>query len=297
MGSSLHAFNDWQLLASVHLVFAAQPPTINAAHLGDTEREILANLVTILEFELWLVPDALQEAQGLSLSGSAYHGFAALTSLLDIFEQYVDNILGHRSLNSEYDEVGSTAASGSIQSSLLMHHHAKRFPKLRALQAELLQRHESTSGIPLDHAHDIRHLVWVGITLQGLRDVVTAVEDFNRTVNRLSSNTLEDDSCQGMNNEWKEEEVRLILHYEQMRENMDTIFTALVEELRNCGSSHTALVHFTGLRSLRCCYPLAQVRVDGVRLFVSLISTKCKCSSITKISNTRTKPQCKTRGW
>ncbi|KAK5461131.1 hypothetical protein LTS15_003194 [Exophiala xenobiotica] len=54
-----------------------------------------------------------------------------------------------------------------------------------------------------------------------------------------------------MNNEWKEDEVRLILHYEQMRKNMDTIFTALMEELSNCGSSHTALVHFTGLRSLR----------------------------------------------
>ncbi|KAK5209926.1 hypothetical protein LTR41_004558 [Exophiala xenobiotica] len=37
----------------------------------------------------------------------------------------------------------------------------------------------------------------------------------------------------------------------RMQENMDTIFTALVEELGNCSSPHTALVHFTGLRSLR----------------------------------------------
>ncbi|KAK5261798.1 hypothetical protein LTR40_001541 [Exophiala xenobiotica] len=132
-----------------------------------------------------------------------------------------------------------------------MHHYTKRYPKLRALQAELLQRHQSTSGIPSDHAHDLRHLAWVGITLEGLCDVVTAVEGFNRTVSRLSSNILEDDWCQGMNNEWKEDEIQLILHYEQMQENMDTIFTALVEELGNCSSPHTALVHFTGLRSLR----------------------------------------------
>ncbi len=114
MGSTLHALDDWQLLASVHLVFAARPPRINVADLRETEREILSNLVTNLEFELWLVPDALQEAQGLSLSRRAYHGFAALTSLLDIFERYVNDVLSHSSSDSEYGKVGSTAASSSL---------------------------------------------------------------------------------------------------------------------------------------------------------------------------------------
>lgn len=89
----------------------------------------------------------------------------------------------------------------------------------------------------------------MGITLEGLRDIVTRVEDFNRTVNRLSSNTLEDDFCQGMNNEWKEDVLQLILHYEQVRENMDTIFTALMEELSNCGSSHRLRAFYRATKS------------------------------------------------
>ena len=91
MGLATNAPEEWQLLASVHPIFAFKSPSIEPFGQSESDREILKNLETVFEFEIWLLPDALQEAQAYSLSENAsQEGILALASLLGLFEDYVD---------------------------------------------------------------------------------------------------------------------------------------------------------------------------------------------------------------
>lgn len=105
MGHIVHASEEWQLLSAVHLIFAAQAPAINLADLSGADKDVCLNLLTIFDFEIWLVPDALQEAQALSLAGNTSNlASRALASLLGVFEQYVDDIV--KSRGGDNHEVG-----------------------------------------------------------------------------------------------------------------------------------------------------------------------------------------------
>jgi hypothetical protein len=102
----------------------------------------------------------------------------------------------------------------------------------------------------LDHARDLGDLVWVGITIEGFHEMIIGLERFNRTVNRLSSSTYEDNSSQGINHTWKEDELRSVHEAGEVCKNMDILFNRFVEKLQDCKPSHTAMVHLTGFRSV-----------------------------------------------
>lgn len=91
MGLATNASEEWQLLASVHPIFASKLPSVEPFGQSESNCEILKNFETIFEFEMWLLPDALQEAQAYSLSENAsQEGVLALASLLRLFEDYID---------------------------------------------------------------------------------------------------------------------------------------------------------------------------------------------------------------
>ena len=90
MHGGMSVLAEWQLLAAVHPIFASKVPSVSTHGQSESTRDILQNLETVFEFEIWLLPDALQEAQIHSLSENASQGVLVLTSLLSIFERYVD---------------------------------------------------------------------------------------------------------------------------------------------------------------------------------------------------------------
>ena len=95
MHGDTSASAEWQLLAAVHPIFASKVPSLSTHGRSESTRDILQNLETIFEFEIWLLPDALQEAQIHNISKNASQGVLVLTSLLDIFERCVDERVLH----------------------------------------------------------------------------------------------------------------------------------------------------------------------------------------------------------
>ena len=102
----------------------------------------------------------------------------------------------------------------------------------------------------MDHARELGSLVWVGITIEGFHEMIIGLERFNRTANRLSSSTYEDNSSQGITHTWKEDELQSVLEAGEVCKNMNTLFNRFVEKLQNCKPAHTAMVHLTGFRSV-----------------------------------------------
>ena len=81
-----------QLLTSVHSIFASKSPSVQPYAHSTSYREILENLETVFGFEIWLLPDVLQEAQTCGLFENSSRVEAQnLASLLELFERHVDD--------------------------------------------------------------------------------------------------------------------------------------------------------------------------------------------------------------
>lgn len=92
------ASEEWQLLGCVHPFFASELFSTDIDGHDEGSRATLLNVQTLFDFEIWLVPDALQEALILSRTRTvSSEGIAALMGLLQLFENSLgDGILQHR---------------------------------------------------------------------------------------------------------------------------------------------------------------------------------------------------------
>lgn len=61
MDKGFHASEWWQLLAEVLPIFTSQLPHKELQCLKNFERDTLENIRTVFEFEIWLLPDTIQE--------------------------------------------------------------------------------------------------------------------------------------------------------------------------------------------------------------------------------------------
>jgi uncharacterized protein YdiU (UPF0061 family) len=89
-GPAINTQEEWRLLNAVYPIFASKSP---AQHIDQSEsdRHAFENFETVFEFEIWLLPHALQEAHAFSLSKNAFQeGLQVFSSLLGSFERYVD---------------------------------------------------------------------------------------------------------------------------------------------------------------------------------------------------------------
>ncbi|KIX02125.1 uncharacterized protein Z518_08064 [Rhinocladiella mackenziei CBS 650.93] len=231
MGLAGDASADWQLLAAVHPIFASTLPSAKLGRLGRHERDVLDNLETVFEFESWLLPDALREAKTSSLFVDAPGECASCLSFL------LQSLEGHV----------HPKALGMHQFSHLEPSRAydQPYPKLRALQRELEARRQSQSGLPIDHAQGIRSLVWHEVTMDSFSMTVICLERFNRTVNRLSSNSHDEPLPEHKAIEWTDEELRSFHDAWMVSQSLDMIFESFCKNLRACPTAHTAMISIT----------------------------------------------------
>lgn len=85
--------SEWlQLLAEVPPNFTSQLPHNELQHLKTFECDTLENIITVFEFEIWLLPDTIQE--WLASTGVTHHTQAVGSALilLDSLEGYVNEI-------------------------------------------------------------------------------------------------------------------------------------------------------------------------------------------------------------
>jgi hypothetical protein len=102
----------------------------------------------------------------------------------------------------------------------------------------------------LDHATDLGYLVWVNMNVEGFCVVTEALERFNRTINRLSSNTSSDVSSINVDKTWKEDDIQAAIQAGRFCEEINCLFDKFVESLDGCSRPHAAMVHLTGSQSI-----------------------------------------------
>ena len=89
------------------------------------------------------------------------------------------------------------------------------------------------------------------MTLEGFRDAIRRLEHFNRTANRVSSGIMDEGKSQPTKTIWEDDEVQSVLEAGLARKSLDTIFNKLAGELGNCEIPHAAMIHLTGLNSIK----------------------------------------------
>lgn len=99
------ALEDWQLLKSIHPIFASKAPFSKAQRLRQSDQDILSNLETIFDFEIWLLPDALQEALASGIAErSSEEATQVLAYILNCLEHYVDGKILHLDSSSRLSD-------------------------------------------------------------------------------------------------------------------------------------------------------------------------------------------------
>ncbi|KAK5046531.1 hypothetical protein LTR84_008334 [Exophiala bonariae] len=266
---------EWRLLGCVHPFFACKLFSVDNVDSNEWTRETILNLQTLFDFEIWLVPDALQEALILQRTKNVCpEGIAALVSLLQLFED-------------------------SLGDGILKHHpglEKQRLPKLRALQHKLNRGLLSSSSAFVDHCHGNSSTLLAPPTLERLINIVTALENFNQTVNRVSSSTKEDDSAPEISHSWKLEEIMAVRKSGKVRNIMNAVLHGFVKELKHCGLPHIAMVHLSDpcnlkmllssctnqrvWRQVMCRSTDDQVRAHGPELALSMREQSDLCAAI-----------------
>jgi hypothetical protein len=91
MDKAIHTLEWLRLLAEVLPIFTSQLPNKELQRLKTFECDTLENIITVFEFEMWLLPDTIQEwLASTRVSHDTHAVGSALTFLLDSFEGYVN---------------------------------------------------------------------------------------------------------------------------------------------------------------------------------------------------------------
>ncbi|EXJ91762.1 hypothetical protein A1O3_00312 [Capronia epimyces CBS 606.96] len=224
------AYEDWLLLKSVQPVFASKIPSVSPAPpAGSVLEDVLWNFETMFEFEMLQASDIIPKAEVLALSANlTQHIVTALRSLLQLLEQHIGTQV--------IDFLPTTDCN---------------LPKLKALQFELARRHVNFSGSPLDHAEELNHLVWLDMTLEGFRDIVKKLQDFNQSANQVVSSTLREEQPPSASNIWNDKEIQSVLEAGQTWKSLDRIFESLVGALSSCRLPHDAMIHLSDPNNIK----------------------------------------------